>query len=142
MSQLFFRSFSSVYVHYIPLEGYGSLGTSLEIWKQTQRLAQRIKNDTERVQAQRAESWTQFDTKQMSLIIDYAFKHLASGNPEPFDFGQCRQQIVIPDTTETYFSEFLGHCLKGNMETKFHKTAAVLASCLLRNSLSAEGKGE
>jgi hypothetical protein len=78
----------------------------------------------------------------MSLIIDYAFKHLASGNPEPFDFGQCRQQIMIPDTTETHFSEFLGHCLKDNMERKFEETAAVLAASLLRNSLSAEGKGE
>src|SRR2546421_4142148 len=50
MRQLFSRSYSSVYVHYVPLKGRGPLGTSAEIYKQTERLSQRIKSDTERVQ--------------------------------------------------------------------------------------------
>ncbi|KAG5758333.1 hypothetical protein H9Q72_013528 [Fusarium xylarioides] len=137
MRQLFARSFSSVYVHYIPLEGFGSLGTSLEIINQTNRLAKRVRRDAERVQAQRAESWTRFDTTQMSQVVHYAFAHLASGSPEPFDFGQCRRQISVPDTTEGHFSEFLGLSLKNKMEARFDDTAAVIATSLLRNSLSA-----
>ncbi|KAF5684647.1 hypothetical protein FDENT_6652 [Fusarium denticulatum] len=137
MRQLFARSFSSVYVHYIPLEGFGSLGTSLQIINQTNRLAKRVRRDAERVQAQRAESWTRFDTTQMSQVVHYAFAHLASGSPEPFDFGQCRRQISVPDTTEGHFSEFLGLSLKNKMEARFDDTAAVIATSLLRNSLSA-----
>ncbi|RBQ77004.1 hypothetical protein FVER14953_12393 [Fusarium verticillioides] len=137
MRQLFARSFSSVYVHYIPLEGFGSLGTSLEIINQTNRLAKRVRRDAERVQAQRAESWTRFDTTQMSQVVHYAFAHLASGSPEPFDFGQCRRQISVPDTTEGNFSDFLGLSLKNEMEARFDDTAAVIATSLLRNSLSA-----
>ncbi|EWZ80936.1 hypothetical protein FOWG_15265 [Fusarium oxysporum f. sp. lycopersici MN25] len=137
MRQLFSRSFSSVYVHYIPLEGFGSLGTSLEIINQTNRLAKRVRRDAERIQAQRAESWTRFDTTQMSQVVHYAFAHLASGSPEPFDFGQCRRQISVPDTTEGHFSEFLGLSLKNTMEARFDDTAAVIATSLLRNSLSA-----
>ncbi|CZR37777.1 uncharacterized protein FPRO_07032 [Fusarium proliferatum ET1] len=137
MRQLFSRSFSSVYVHYIPLEGFGSLGTSLEIINQTTRLAKRVRRDAERVQAQRAESWTRFDTTQMSQVVHYAFAHLASGSSEPFDFGQCRRQISVPDTTEGHFSEFLGLSLKNKMEARFDDTAAVIATSLLRNSLKA-----
>ncbi|KAF5717819.1 hypothetical protein FMUND_5550 [Fusarium mundagurra] len=137
MRQLFARSFSSVYVHYIPLEGFGSLGTSLEIINQTNRLAKRVRRDAERVQVQRAESWTCFDTTQMCQVVHYAFAHLASGSPEPFDFGQCRRQISVPDTTEGHFSEFLGLSLKNKIEERFDDTAAVIATSLLRNSLSA-----
>ncbi|KAF5687085.1 hypothetical protein FCIRC_2473 [Fusarium circinatum] len=93
--------------------------------------------DAERVQAQRAESWTRFDTTQMSQVVHYAFAHLSSGSPEPFDFGQCRRQISVPDTTEGHFSEFLGLSLKNQMEARFDDTAAVIATSLLRNSLSA-----
>ncbi|KAG5797164.1 hypothetical protein H9Q69_003773 [Fusarium xylarioides] len=109
----------------------------LEIINQTNRLAKRFRRDAERVQAQRAESWTRFDTTQMSQVVHYAFAHLASGSPEPFDFDQCRRQISVPDTTEGHFSEFLGLSLKNKMETRFDDTAAVIASSLLRNSLSA-----
>lgn len=141
MRQLFSRSFSSVYVHYIPLEGFGSLGTSLEIINQTTRLAKRVRRDAERVQTQRAESCTRFDTTQMSQVVHYAFAHLASGSSEPFDFGQCRRQISVPDTTEGHFSEFLGLSLKNKMEARFDDTAAVIATSLLRNSLKANKDG-
>ncbi|KAF9762619.1 hypothetical protein IL306_003360, partial [Fusarium sp. DS 682] len=70
-------------------------------------------------------------------VVHYAFAHLASGSPEPFDFGQCRRQISVPDTTEGHFSEFLGMSLKNDMETRFNDTAGVIATSLLRNSLSA-----
>lgn len=142
MRQLFSRSYSSVYVHYVPLKGWGPLGTSAEIYKQTERLSQRIKSDTERVQKQRAESWTRFDTKQMSLVVDYAFDHLRKGTKEPFDFGQCRQKMTIPHSTELHFAEYLGLCLDGPMEKKFDATAAVLGSAILKNAVSAKGKGK
>lgn len=141
MRQLFSRSFSSVYVHYIPLEGYGPSGTDLEIIKQTTRLSKRVRRDAERVQAQRAESWTRFDTTQMLQVVQYAFTHLASGSSEPFDFGQCRRQISVPDTTEGNFSDFLGLSLKNGMEARFDGTAAVLATSILRHSLSANKEG-
>ena len=137
MRQVFSRSFSSVYVHYIPHKGFGYCGTSADILKQTGRLAQRIKRDSERVQAQRATSWTKFDARQMSLVVHYAFTHLASGSDEPFDFGHCRQQISVPETTEGTFSTFLGYALKGDIEKKFDQTAAVLATSLLRNSVAS-----
>ncbi|KAK3900585.1 hypothetical protein C8A05DRAFT_17128 [Staphylotrichum tortipilum] len=137
MRGLFNRSFSSVHVHYIPLHGFCILGTSLTIMQQTARLAQRIRVDSARVQSRRAAAWTRFDTRQLSLVVEYAFRHLGSRTTEPFDFSSLRQQLLIPQTAEANISEFLGHCLKGGVEERFERTAAVLGSCILRQSLYA-----
>lgn len=139
MKKLFSRSFSSVYVHYVPLEGYKS-GTPDSVLRQTQKLAHRVRKDSERVQAMRADSWTRFDARQLSLIVHYAFTHLASGSTEPFDFGQCRQQVSIPESTEEHFSEALSYCLEGNIGEKFLAAGKVLASNLLRQSIKEEKK--
>lgn len=141
MRQLFSRSFSSVHVHYVPLQGHGHFGTSSQILSQTTRLGERIKRDTLRVQSQRAESWTRLDTRQMSLVIDHAFKHLASGRPEPFDFGLCREQISNPVRIEKNFSQFLGYSLRGNVEARLKDTALVLAAILLRDYISTNQRG-
>ena len=103
---------------------------------------QRIRDDSARVQAQKAEAWTRFDTRQLSHITNYAFEHLRSGTTEPFDLGKCRQQLAIPDTAEASVSEFLGHCLRTDLEGRFDITAAVLASTILRRHLCAEDRGE
>lgn len=141
MRQLFSRSFSSVYVHYVPLEGYGRRGSSNEILRQISRLDERIKQDAERVQNQRAESWIRFTTAQMSQFVHFAFTHLASGSSEPFDFDQCSRQISIPDTIEGYFSEFLTLSLAVDMEQRFAATAAVIATSLLRQYLEVNREG-
>ncbi|KAF9887744.1 hypothetical protein FE257_009697 [Aspergillus nanangensis] len=140
MSELFQRSFSSVHVHYVPLQGYKSLGTTATVMERTTKLAHRIRSDSQRVQSMRATSWTRLDTRQLSQIVHYAFTHLASGIDEPFDFGQCRRQLSIPASTEEHFSEVLGHCLKGQLEEKFEATSLVMASSLLRHTIQEEKK--
>ncbi|KAL6849836.1 hypothetical protein ACO1O0_009381 [Amphichorda felina] len=82
-----------------------------------------------------ATTWTQFDSKQMSVVFDYAFKHLASGTETAFDLNQCMHQISLPDTLDGQFAEFLGSALGNNSEANFKPTAAVIASSLVRNSL-------
>jgi len=142
MRQLFARSFSSVHAHYVPLEGLGPVGTTGAIHGQTIRLALRIKSDAERVQQQRASAWTRFDTKQMSLVIEYAFVHLAEGSGKPFDFGQCRRQMTIPESIEGSFSEYLARCLDRDLEKGFDAAAAVLGTAILKNRVTVEGNGK
>lgn len=139
MKELLLRNFSSVYVHYIPLEGFQSLGNSGTIIPQTNRLALKIQQDVKRVQAQRTNTWTLFDAKQLGIMFDYAFKHLASGSDEPFDFAQCREQITLPESTEGHFAEFIGRCLHNRIDENFDATARVVGSCIVRNSLKLEG---
>ena len=142
MKELFLRNFSSVYVHYIPLKGYLRLGTSDVILRQVSRLNKRIHIDCARVQTARAESWTRFDSRQMSRVFDFAFRHLTSGSLAPFDFSACRRQTAIPDTTEGHIAEFLKRSLSGRVETNFEYATRVIASCLVRNSLRTEGVGK
>jgi len=142
MQELFARSFSSVHVHYIPLYSFGTLGTNDMIMQQTQRLAYRIQDDAARVQTRRAEAWTRFDTRQLLFVVEYAFKHIASGTTEPFDFSKCRQQLLIPHTAEQNISEFLSQCLgDGISHGNFNATAAVLACSILLRNLRTSGKG-
>lgn len=140
MRELFARSFSSVHVHYVPLYGYKTLGTSNIIMQQISRLAQRIQDDSARVQARRAEAWTRFDTRQLSLVVECAFTHLAKGAKEPFDFSKFRRRLLIPDTAEAHISEFLGHCLGDDVQ-RLDCTAAVLGSSILRRNLYTGGHG-
>ncbi|KXX79898.1 Calcium-independent phospholipase A2-gamma [Madurella mycetomatis] len=138
MVELFYRSYSSVYVHYIPIKGYESCGATGTVVDQTVKLSHRIRSDAERVQSARAGAWMRFDTKQLSVLISSAFKHLASGRDEPFDFSQCRERLSIPNSTEEHFSRILGHCLRGKMEEKFEKMGMVMASSLLRHAIHEE----
>ncbi|ORY01181.1 hypothetical protein BCR34DRAFT_494078 [Clohesyomyces aquaticus] len=139
MMELFQRNFSSVYVHYIPLEGFQTLGNSYTIIPQIDRLAQRILKHSTEVQKQRQKTWTLFDSKELSVVFDYAFKHLAKGKDRPFDFNQCRQQMTLPVTTEGNFAEFISHCFKNGLGDVFHAVAAVMGFCIVRNSLKVQG---
>ncbi|KAF2683587.1 hypothetical protein K458DRAFT_304017 [Lentithecium fluviatile CBS 122367] len=139
MKELLLRNFSSVHVHYIPLEGFRSLGNSGTIIPQTNRLALKLQHDIRRVQGERADTWTLFDVKQLRIVFDFAFKHLASGSNEPFDFAQCRQQIRLPQSTEGHFAEFIGRCLHNRVEENFDAVARIVGSCIVRNSLKLEG---
>ncbi|KAI1388650.1 uncharacterized protein F4822DRAFT_437371 [Hypoxylon trugodes] len=139
MRSLLLRNFSSVHVHYIPLKRFGDLGTSEIVISRFDRLSQRIREDTERVRHQRIDTWTLFDAKQMSMVFDYAFKHLASGVEEPFDLNQCRQQVSLPDSTEGRFAEFLGRCMHNSVRKNFDAIAKVMGSCIVRNSLKSGG---
>ncbi|KAK3936131.1 hypothetical protein QBC46DRAFT_367088 [Diplogelasinospora grovesii] len=138
MRELLLRNFSTVYVHYIPLNGFKSLGNSGVIMPQIERLARRIWNDAKRVQNERADTWSLFDAKQLGIAFDYAFKHLASGSDEPFDFSQCRQQMSLPATVEGHFAEFLGRCMYNSVHENFDVAAAVMGSCIVRHSLKSE----
>jgi hypothetical protein len=86
-------------------------------------------------------TWTLFDAKQLSIVFDYAFKHLASGSDEPFDFSQCRQYISLPVSAEGHFAEFLGRCMHDSVDDNFDAAASVVGSCIVRNSLKLEGSG-
>ncbi|KAK6529776.1 hypothetical protein TWF281_008935 [Arthrobotrys megalospora] len=132
MLDLFKRSYSSVHVHYIPLQGHGKLGDVDTVHKQTERLLARIKSDTARVQKNRAGSLTRFDSKQLSTITDLAFKHLATGSAEPFDFGQCRQHVVVPDTLDSHFGEYLRHCFKSSIRVGLAACVSTLGSAIMR----------
>ncbi|KAL9619192.1 MAG: hypothetical protein Q9160_006201 [Pyrenula sp. 1 TL-2023] len=141
MKDLLLRNFSSVHVHYVPLEGYRSLERSGVIVPKINRLAKQIRKDAERVQVQRRDTSTRFDANQLKLVFDYAFKHLASGSDDPFDFNQCRHQISPPNSIEGHFAEFLGQCLQHSTETNFDAAAAIVGSCLVRNSLKSDSSG-
>lgn len=136
------RNFSSVYVHYIPLHGFQSLGNSGVIVPQIERLARRIRKDSKRVQTQRKATWSLFDAKQLGIVFDYAFKHLASGSNEPFDLSQCRKQVSLPATVEGHFAEFLGRCMHNSVNENFSAIALVVGSCIVRNSLKTAGSGQ
>lgn len=141
MKELLLRNFSSVYVHYIPLDGFRGLGNSGVIMPQVTGLAQRVRQDAKCVQDRRAEAWTLFDAKQLSIVFEYAFSHLASGSDEPFDFGQCRQQISLPASAEGHLAEFLGRSLHNKVNENFESVASVVGSCIVRKSLQSEGSG-
>jgi hypothetical protein len=142
MKELFLRNFSSVHVHYVPLAGYKRLGTSEIILQQISRLSRRIKDDCAHVQKARGEAWTQFDSKQLSILFDYAFKHLTSGSTEPFDFGICRRQIALPESIEGHMAEFLKRSLSNGIEQNFSYASSVISSSLVRHALKAEGMGK
>jgi hypothetical protein len=90
----------------------------------------------------RRKSCSLFDAKVLSILFDYAFKHLSSSNDEPFDFSQCRQQVSLPETTEGHFAEFLGRCIHNRVEGNFEAAASVVASCIVRRALKSDGPGE
>ena len=48
MKALFLRNFSSIHVHYIPLQGYGDLGTADIIFQQSARLSEKIQKEFRR----------------------------------------------------------------------------------------------
>lgn len=143
MKQLFLRHFSSIHVHYVPSDSSETLGTSEIIRKQHERLFHRVRSDGERVQRERERAWTKFDSKQMSLVFNYVFKHLAARNEQPFDFSCCRSQVDPPETLEGHLSEFLELSLKGSsIETNFSHASKVVASYLVRNACYTEGMGK
>ena len=108
---------------------------------QINRLVHRIRQDANSVQKRRAETLSLFDAKQLSIVFDYAFKHLVSGTDEPFDLSQCRQQVSLPATVEGRFAEFLGKCMRSSGNVNFEATAAVVGFCILRNSMKKESSG-
>ncbi|KAF3093219.1 hypothetical protein TWF706_008832 [Orbilia oligospora] len=111
---LFGRNYSSVHIHYTPQQGYGRLGSFEIIQKQNQRLLDRIKSDSRRLQEERAKLRTQFDGRQLPILTELAFNHLATGAQEPFDFGSCRRKTVIPhdQTLHLRIADFFGRCFK------------------------------
>ncbi|KAF3186133.1 hypothetical protein TWF788_003601 [Orbilia oligospora] len=86
---------------------------NLAMKRQNQRLLDRIKSDSRRVQEERAKSWTQFDSQKLPILTELAFNHLATGAEEPFDFGSCRRKTVVPhdQTLHLRIAEFLRHDL-------------------------------
>ncbi|TGJ68838.1 hypothetical protein EYR41_004922 [Orbilia oligospora] len=111
---LFGRNYSSVHIHYTPQQGYGRLGSFEIIQRQNQRLLDRIKSDSRRVQEERAQSPDHFDSRQIPILTELAFNHLATGAEEPFDFESYRRKTVIPhdQTLHLRMAEFFGRCFK------------------------------
>ncbi|KXH56754.1 hypothetical protein CSAL01_03198 [Colletotrichum salicis] len=140
MRQLFEKSFSSVYVHYMPLQGYKTLGATDIMERQYSKLSKRLQLDSARVQHLRQKAWTRFDVRELSLVSRFAFEHLASGNHEPFDFDKCRKELSIPTSLEDHFASFFRHCLKDNMGQRLEATAAVLSSSILLSSYRTQGR--
>lgn len=142
MKQLFARSFSNVYVHYIPLYGYKKLGTAKRILEQRDFLIQRIESDASRVQNERDESWTRLDTRQMGYVIQLAFEHLASRSADPFDYEKCRYIVSVPVSTEQHFAQFLSRTLELVTEETVEGVAAVLATSIVRKAIPDNEEGQ
>lgn len=142
MKELLLRNFSSVHVHYVPLSGFRRLGTSETILRQISRLSQRIKDDCAHVQQARGEAWNRFDSKQLSILFDYAFKHLISESAEPFDFSKCRRQTALPESIDGHMAEFLKRSLGNGIERNFSYASSVISSSLIRHASKAEGTGK
>lgn len=142
MQDLFLRSFSSIHVIYVPLRTFGDLGTDENINRQYNRLLYRVKSDAGKVQTQREKSWMRFDVKQLNKAFHYAFEHLGSRSNKPFDFGDCRSQIDIPESTQSHVAEFLKCSLRDDVMTNFSYASSVLGSCLVVQALREEGEGE
>ncbi|KAK1621470.1 hypothetical protein BDP81DRAFT_513134, partial [Colletotrichum phormii] len=140
--ELFEKSFSSVYVHSIPLQGYKTLGTTDIMERQYSKLSKRLQLDSARVQHLRQKAWNRFDVRELSLVSRFAFEHLASGNREPFDFDKCRKELSIPTSLEDHFASFFRHCLKNNMGQRLEATAAVLSSSILLSSYRTQGRSK
>ncbi|MCJ1466187.1 hypothetical protein MMC07_004806 [Pseudocyphellaria aurata] len=134
------RNFSSVHVIYVPLHGYGQCGSSETIHLQTERLRDRIRLESERVQQNRAQAWTRFDSKTLSILFTYAFEHLARGNDAPFDFSTCRKQSGGPPTSITeHIAKFLSFNPRAKNAEDFRFAAKVIGSCLVRHELRQNG---
>lgn len=144
MKKLLLRNFSSVHVHYIPLTGRGgTLKLISDNLKQTRSLFERIKADAYDVQRRRGTTLSRSDTNQMANHMYHAFNYFASCSTNPFDLGRCRQKIANPDVYTDHISAFLGHCLKKSRDQqKLRMAAAVLASILVKNTLTVEGRGK
>ncbi|KAK6334755.1 hypothetical protein TWF718_010203 [Orbilia javanica] len=136
--EIFKRSYSSIYVHYIPLQGKGRLGGVDLFHRQTKRLLDRIRADTGRVQGDRARSLTRFDTKQLLDVIDLAFKHVATGTDEPFDFGQGSLLKEVPESLASLFGEYIRHCFKSSINLGLSTCVSTLGSTILANALAAK----
>jgi hypothetical protein len=128
-----------VYVHYVPLKGFESIGTSTTVVGQMTKLANRIRHDAGTVQATKASTEIRFDTKQLFVAVHYAFAHLVSSDTQPFDFSQCVRLLSIPDSTEGHFSDILGYCLDRSIGSRFDATAKILASSFLRHMIYETG---
>ncbi|KAL4987485.1 hypothetical protein BDW68DRAFT_177857 [Aspergillus falconensis] len=140
LKELLLRNFSSVHVHYIPDARCGEYATPEQLHKQNTSLFRRVIDDSKRVQASRAEAWTRFDTQQISIVFDCAFRHLASGDRTPFDFSMYRQGIELPDTVESHISQFLYHTIRGHgqIQRNFQYAAEVIGSCLVRRMMKLD----
>ncbi|KAH6855719.1 acyl transferase/acyl hydrolase/lysophospholipase [Chaetomium sp. MPI-CAGE-AT-0009] len=141
MKQLFARSFSSVYVHYIPLYGYKKLGTAQRILKQRDFLIERIESDASRVQNERDASWIRLHSRQMGHVFQLAFEHLASQSANPFDYEKCRYIVSVPVRTEQHFAQFLSRTLDSVTKERLESVAAVLATSIIRNAIPDNEKG-
>ncbi|KAK4141483.1 uncharacterized protein C8A04DRAFT_14074 [Dichotomopilus funicola] len=141
IKQLFARSFSSVYVHYIPLYGYKKLGTAQRILKQRDFLIERIESDASRVQNERDISWVRLDSRQMGHVFQLAFEHLASQSANPFDYEKCRYIVSVPVKTEQHFAQFLARTLDSMSKERLESVAAVLATSIVRNAIPDNEKG-
>ncbi|KAF3315355.1 hypothetical protein TWF173_003895 [Orbilia oligospora] len=141
---LFGRNYSSVHVHYTPQEGYGRLGSLETVQKQNQRLLDRIKFDSRRVQEERAKSWTQFDSQQLPILTELAFNHLATGAKEPFDFGSCRRKTVVPhdQTLHLRMAEFFSRCFKPGLLFGMPICLPTLGIMILRKTLFSKHKND
>ncbi|KAF1995293.1 hypothetical protein P154DRAFT_445923 [Amniculicola lignicola CBS 123094] len=142
LEDLFSRNFSSVYVHFVPHDQSKLLGSPDIILQQHERLFYRLKADTARVQVERERSWTKFDSKQISVLFHYVFKHLANHSDEPFDFSSCRRQVSLPQTVQGHLSEFLQLSLGNSLGENFAYASKMVASYLCQNASREEGRGE
>ena len=140
MKALFLRNFSSIHAHYVPLQGYGDLGTTDIIFQQNARLSEQIQKDTERVQKAREKAWMKFDS--VHIVVDHAFKHPAQNNNVPFNFSTCRRHTDLPNTIEVDLIRFFEYYLSDMAVEDLRFVAAILGSCFVRRTLEAESMGK
>lgn len=103
----------------------------------------RIRHDSKYVQEKRAQAWTLFDSKELSILFSYAFEHLAKRNNDPFDFTTCRKRSDGPPMSITeHIARFLSFNPGAEDIEDFKYAAKVIGSSLVRNELRQNGTGE
>ncbi|OCL10313.1 hypothetical protein AOQ84DRAFT_402023 [Glonium stellatum] len=142
LEDLLLRKFSSIHVFYVPSIGHSQFGTPETVLKQTGLLFQCIREESYRVHNVKAKTWKQFDSNQLSILFDYAFKHFAKRSNEPFDFSRCRSQIGLPETAESHITQFLQCSLRDRVDKNFLYAADAVGSSLVRNALKGKDAGK
>ncbi|KAK2801411.1 hypothetical protein FQN51_005305 [Onygenales sp. PD_10] len=141
LKALLLRNFSSIYIHYIPLKGFGRLGSLEIVYRQFERLSSLIQVESKRLQNARQEAWIRFDSRQINVAFDYAFKHLSKDKNKPFDFSKCRTRTDVPESLESHISQFLSYSRITAGDANMKYAVDAIGSAFVRNELKETGTG-
>ncbi|KAK6543076.1 hypothetical protein TWF694_006999 [Orbilia ellipsospora] len=137
------RSYSRIQFHPIPPWDQEN---PVITFQQLRKLLICIKIGAEHCRNQRARSQTLFNTAQMVKVLDVAFHHVSKNNDQPFDLGQCRRSLPMPESMASNISTYLGQTLKRDQHhkrgitSKFDAAMDFLTISILKHTMRAKEK--